>query len=156
MQDWLFCEFMAKQKAFACVVTLGLVVPALQPCNPHTSIDLLWDQNMASSLATVKGSFLVMRSHSLCIHWAMQVKYTGLLMKLFVYLTAWPDVLLVPCGSPSCRPFHPWTSLIHRLATHKSIWFPCGHGSGIWSCKPSRSSLHRGRCVKCQFSFNTN
>jgi len=138
---------MAKQKAFACVVTLGFILPALQPCNPHTSIDRLWDKEMTTSVATVKGSFLLMRSHLSCVHWAMQVKYSGLLLKLFVYLTAWPDVLLVPRRSPSCCPFHPWTSLFHCLATHKSIWFLCGHRSGIWSYKPSRSSLHRGRCV---------
>lgn len=79
---------MVKQKAFAWVVTLDLIVPALEPCNPHTATDLLWYQNMATSLATVKGSILVMRSHSLCIHWAIQVKHSGLLMKLSVYLTA--------------------------------------------------------------------
>lgn len=79
---------MVKQKAFAWVVALGLILPALEPCDPHTSIDLLWDQNMATFVAAVKGSFLVMRSHSLCIHWVMQVKHSGLLIKWFVYLTA--------------------------------------------------------------------
>jgi len=79
---------MTKQKAFAWVVTLGLIVSALESCNPHTSIDLLWDQNMAISVAAVKGSFLVMRSHSLHVQWVMQVKHSGLFMKLFVYLTA--------------------------------------------------------------------